>query len=670
MKSKKNILIGAVIVGLSFTSSSCTDYLDEERNFRDLQTEDRIFSQKDYSEQWLAYCYSRLLGDNMEIAHRKTSITNFSDDMIFNEGNNGEYYRSWKLGEYQYLKSDNTYQQSWSLSYDGIRQASILIHNIYKNQELSQSEIIDMKGQARFIRAYLYWLLLRKYGPIPIMPDKGADYSKTYDELSYPRNTYDECVDYIASEMQQAAKELPLKRPTTGVARATRGAALAVRAKVYLYGASPLANGNAEMSDFQNKDGNVLISQEYDEQKWAKAAAAARDVMELNLYSLYVASKKNSTDFAYPSTITPPENVLYSNKKFPDGWANIDPFESYRAVFNGDVLVSQNPELIFTRGTNQKDNNGNRQETLVSHQLPASCGGFNCHGLTMKQCDAYDMADGTPFERAASPAGFTSDNNKDQHKYDHLRNGVSMQYANREPRFYASVGFNGAVWSCTSAKDIQNQNRQIWYYRGQSDGRSNSSERWIPTGIGMMKFVNPSDCMMNDGSIVSKVEPTIRYADILLMYAEALNELKGTYQIASWDGAQIYDIKRDASEMRRGIKPVRMRAGVPDYDDAIYTDAIAFRTKLKHERQVELCAENQRYYDLRRWKDAPKEEGSQVYGCNAYMTKDHAEEFYVPVRVPYLQTAFSRKQYFWPITFSELERNKNMTQAPGWEDYE
>ena len=92
--------------------------------------------------------------------------------------------------------------------------------------------------------------------------------------------------------------------------------------------------------------------------------------------------------------------------------------------------------------------------------------------------------------------------------------------------------------------------------------------------------------------------------------------------------------------------------------------------QLKHERQIEFFAENQRFWDLRRWKDAPVDEAEQIYGCNTLMNKAHAIEFYTPVRVPYLQTSFSRKQYFWPIAYNELKRNKNMTQAPGWEDYD
>ena len=113
-----------------------------------------------------------------------------------------------------------------------------------------------------------------------------------------------------------------------------------------------------------------------------------------------------------------------------------------------------------------------------------------------------------------------------------------------------------------------------------------------------------------------------------------------------------------------------MRAGVPDYSDGVYADRDKFFNAIVHERQVELFAENQRFFDLRRWKIAEKHEAEQIYGCNTLMDKRNALQFYNPVRVPKLQTSFSRTQYFWPVSWEELRRNKNLTQAPGWRDYE
>lgn len=684
MKRSKYILLGVMVASLALGTVSCSDYLNVDRYFKDQQSLERIFSDKDYTLQWLSFCYSRLQGDNLEVGHSDFVPFNFSDDQVFNERLNYDRFSKFKRGEFDLAYSNG--QNAWTFSYEGIYQASILLNELHENPDFTPEEITDVRGQARFLRAYFYWLLLRKFGPIPILPAEGVDYTKSYDELAYPRNTYDECVEFITSEMKTAATELFESRDNLNVARPTKGAALAVRAKVLVYAASPLANGNTEMSDFVDKEGKKLIPQEYSEEKWAKAAAAARDMIEYaensGLYKLYTFEKRViSTDEAYPATIEPPYNPEYSTKNFPDGWANIDPFESYRSIFNGELYMAENPELIFSRGTNAYGNdlktNANMAD-YVRHQMPTTLGGYNVHGMTLKQSESYDMADGTPFDKESYTKYmglYTNDDNRDKHKFDHLKNDVWWGYANREPRFYASVAFNGAVWNALSIKDeagTNERNKQVWYYRGSENGRINGSDDWCITGIGIMKYVNPNDCDKWGGSIYSKVDPALRYADILLMYAEALNNIsEGThYQIVSWDESQTYDIWRDIEQMRRGVKPVRMRAGVPDYSPEVYNDPLKFFEAIVHERQVEFFGETQRYYDLRRWKIAEENEGEQIYGCNTLMDENNKDGFYQPVRVANLQTSFSRKQYFWPVSYDELKRNNKLTQAPGWKDYD
>ncbi len=674
--------------------TSCSDYLDTDKYFKDQQSLEHIFNNKNNTLEWLALSYSRLQGDNIEIGHSDNNPTNFCDDMTFNEGNNGDRYRKFKLGEYgDGYSYDTYYKNSWPWSYVAIRQASVFIHNAHANDELTQDEIDVLIGEAHFLRGYFYWLLIRKYGPVPIMPDEGADFSESYDNLSYPRNTFDECVDFICKDMIEAAKRLPDRRDNLNSARPTKGAALAVRAKVLTYAASPLYNGNTEMADFTDKTGRQLISQQYDERKWAVAAAAGKDFLDYNdqagVYKIHtVGIRKTAEDTSYPTTIIPPKCEPYSSQNFPDGWADIDPFESYRSVFNGELSMAENEEVIFTRGQNNRTNNliPDGQEgsveigvkDLVKHQLPNSLGGWNIHGVTQKQCDAYDMADGTPYDREKVMAKygpgneFTTINNKALHPYDHLPdNGIYMGYANREPRFYASVAYSGTIWPGASTTEDRYHNQQIFYYRGEQDGRVNSNERWVNTGIGVMKYVHPYDINVgNNASIRDKADPALRYADLLLLYAEALNNLTTSYEIASWDGTQTYTISRDVNEMHRGVKPVRMRAGVPDYTDEVYADRDQFFNAIVHERQIEFFAENQRYFDLRRWKIAEEHEAEQIYGCNTLMDRRNALQFYNPVRVPKLQTSFSRRQYFWPVSWDELRRNKNLTQAPGWKDYE
>ena len=674
---KKKYILLSIIACLSVGLQSCSDHLNVERYFNDRQDLERIFNSRDYTEQWLANAYYQLLSFNLEIGHVRFTLTNYSDDMIFTEPGAGISYSNYKFGQYGPQYGGNVHDliyRPWDQSYEGIRQASIFLQHVHPGDEISEERYRDLKGQAYFIRGYLYWLLLRKYGPIPILPDEGIDYESSYENLIYPRNTYDECVEYISEQMLLAAGLLESNRDSRSASRPTKGSALAVRAKAYLYAASPLMNGNPEMSSFVDDQGKQLISQQYDEEKWAKAAAAALDVIKLGKYKIYVTSKRTTGGLwgAYPKTVEPPYHPVYSEKTWEEGgWKDIDPLDSYRSLFNGDLYVNENPELIFSRGDNQLNDEYGIQ-SMTRHQMPVSKGGgWNCHGITGKQCDAYGMNDGKPFDRSTSPKGFTQKDGE----YPYLRKDVWLEYANREPRFYASVAFSGALWGGTSASDAANREFQTFYYYGEDDGRKivSTDDRWIPTGIGMMKFVNPKESY-KDGVAYSKVDPAIRYADILLMYAEALNELTSTYQIASWDGRETYSISRDIPAMKAAVLPVRLRAGVPNYDEVgmgdPYTNPEELRKALKRERQIEFLGENQRYYDLRRWKDAPEEESQMIYGCNTTVPKESREFFYEQVVVPSVQTSWSMKKYFWPINYEELKRNARLTQAPGWPSFD
>lgn len=643
-------------------------------------TEEKLFEDKKYTEQWLAGVYSHLIKWNEDVCSKGHTPHNFSDDMYF--GDREGLYRRLKYGFY----NENEFQESWKDCYVAIRDASTFIRNIYRNKELNEREIADQRGQARFLRAYYYWLLLRKYGPIPIVTNDGEmDYSESYEDLGLPRNSYDECADYIAEELRVAAGELELERTSSEITRATRGAALALRAKVLLYAASPLANGNTDMADLTDDTGRQLIAQEYDESKWARAAAAALDVMELGKYEIYVADRRYNNDGgeAYPMTILPPvteDNREFSTHDWPEGWQNIDPFESYRSLFNGDLAASNNPELIFTRGVNTR-RGGEDVEVMVQHQMPFQMKGYNCHGMTLKQCDAYytNIGEDIPGkddylgrgDGSKRRMGFVTKDTEEQYKP--LKEGVSLQYAEREPRFYASVAYNGSVWEMSTSYDDYNRFYRAWYYHDSNDGKvAQTGDLYLRTGIGVKKFYNPQDSYMNGGKIIPKFDTAIRYAEVLLIYAEALNELSATYEIASWDGSKIHSVRRDEAEMAKGIVPIRIRAGLPNYSADVYSSKDEFRKKLKRERQIELFAEGHRYYDLRRWKDAPEEEATMTYGCNINVSSSESnrELYYIPTVVPSLPAVFTKKMYFWPIAHDELKRNARLTQNPGWTYYD
>ena len=678
---RNNIFIYILTCSITLVSACKRDYLESDQFFKDRLTVEKVFKSKVYAEQWLAHIYEEFKGQNADVASKGHTPHAFADDMFygdrdkdFDPSKNELSYNMFKMGLY----TENDKQSSWTQCYRGIRNASTFIHNIYMNEEMSDREISDYRGQARFARAYLYWLLLRKYGPIPLLPDTEIDYTQSYDELAIPRNTYEECAEFIANEMLQSAKEmeeLGMSRSQDGSARPTVGAALATRAKALLYAASPLANGNntSFASLLVDRQGKRLLAAEYKEEKWAKAAAAARDVMELGVYKLYTVALQATGENA---TVVPPNDNNFSTKNWPEGWADIDPEKSYAQVFDGTLQPSGNPELIFSRGNNQV---GEGVDAMVIHQLPRSATGWNTHGLTQKLIDAYYMNDGTDVagkdkeigrgNGSDRVTGYVTQDDYNAQKYKPLRPGVSLQYANREPRFYASVAYNGSFWTLLNESQERNRNQQVFYYRDndRGNGFNSSNAYWIRTGFGVKKFVHPSDTYEggSNAKVIPKAEPAIRYADILLIYAEALNELNGSFSIPSWKGTN-YNITRDISEMQKGIHPIRIRGGVPDYSTAAYSNKDELRKLIKRERFIELMGEGQRYYDLRRWMDAPAEESLPIYGCNVLMNEGLRDLFHQPVAVWALKTTFADKMWFWPISHAELKRNKNLTQNPGW----
>lgn len=720
MKSYIKILSIAALAAGSLTLSSCKDTLDADKYLEDRITIESVFTDINQTNGWLAQAFSYLRDDLSDVRTKERSYFHCFDDCLFFGDRDYKYdtkypyeqsYNAIKQGDY----SENFGSNVWYDAYKGIYQASIFIQNIDLNDKLTPEERLDMKGQARFVRAYYYWILMRRYGPVPIMPDEGADYTLTYEELETPRNSYNEVAEFIGSEMVQACKELQTwsryqgNTDATSIIRPTRGAALATRALAYIFAASPLANGQlqngyhpAGVSDafarnFRNRDGKELLSLTYDESKWARAAAACRDVMECpSNYELYhtgrILTDAQKTT-GYPRTIVPPDDGDFSNAAWPDGWADIDPYLSYRDFFNG-VVTLENPEIIFSRGYNTSSEGRHQSiDGMVTHELPNSLHGWNCHGLTQKMVDAYYMKDGSDVPGKDSeinggdgsdrPQGYTT-GARGQYPYTNyppLEQNVSMQYADREPRFYACVSFNGSYWWNRNPNASQRY-PQIWYYRGSvasgsssdsevfTNGYVNNNAYYQRTGIGCKKWVNPEDWVGTKEdytNIKQKWEPAIRYADILLMYAEALNELTQSYQVPSWDGSTVYTIKRDVQEMKRGIRPVRCRAGVPDYTASEYGDQNTLRDKIKRERMIELLGEGKRYYDLRRWMDAPIEENKVIYGCNVLMTEKQKDEFHKIVPVFNLPTVFSDKMYLWPICFDELKRNKALVQTPGWQ---
>lgn len=638
--------------------SSCADYLDVDKYFYDQLSIDSAFSKRKYVDGWLSNAFEPI----QYITEGEGMRRWMSDDIVKYEG------RDYQNGNYSATTNNGDSENLLCKAYEAVRKASTFIDNVDRCGELTEVEKADMKGQMRFIRAYAYWSLIRHFGPVPLIPEHGLDVSLSYEELSLPRASLDEIVAFIDQDLVVAARSLPMVRTVNNMGRPTRGAALALRARILLWVASPLMNGNRDLFNVKDNHGRQLVPQEYDESKWAKAAAAAKEVMDLGIYELYTIEPSPDT----PEYERPPYNAEFSDKNFPDGWADVDPYLSYKSIFDGTIIGSKNPELIFTRTSR-----GNEQiNHWVSNCMPRTLSGSNLIGVSQKQVDAYYMDNGQTIQEAEATGyykedGFTTSSNPlNEGGAPFLPANVSWQYAHREPRFYASIAYCGSIWVCASANEAQYRNKQIFYYRDLNDGKQGFKEDCPLTGIGFKKFVNDEDAFTQGGYRMDKTENTIRYAEMLLIYAEALNELTPgkSYTVERYNG-ETMTVQRDVNEMRSAMKPIRMRAGVPDFDDVVYANQELFRTALKRERQIELVGENCfRYYDLRRWKDALLEENQPLMGCNINISDDvtRVQEFYRPTVVASMPKVFTQKMYLWPFPVKEMKRNVNLTQNPGW----
>lgn len=663
MKKIINGLLGIVLtISISTSFYSCANYLDIDQYLNEQLTLDSAFAKKQYVDGWMSDLYGHLKEDlgEMEFDFKYASDDLFKRHDIIKDLQNCNYSASNQVS--QGIKND---QEMYGRFYEAIRKASTLIDNVTKCKEVTLDEIYDYQAQARFIRAYAYWTLIRRYGPVPLVPEHGLDVSGSYEELSIPRTPLDEIVEFINKDLSIAAVNLSPTRTVNNFGRPTKGAALALRARVLLHVASPLFNGNTDLYNVRNLDGTELVPQVYDESKWARAAAAAKDVIDLGRYELnIIAPTKDAADYERP-----PFHNTYSNADFPDGWANVDPYQSYKANFDGTILGSKNRELIFTRTSASGNIN-----TIEKEGMPKTLGGSNQLFVSLKQVDTYYMNDGKTILEAEAAGeyhkeGFTTSSDPtNPGGAFRLATDVSLQYANREPRFYASIAFSGSVWECESTSDSKYRNQQIFYYKDLNDGKQGFKEECPLSGVSIRKFFNKEDALTTAGYLSNKTEATMRYAEILMIYAEALNELTPgqTYEIISYN-EQPLAIAYSASEVQWAMKQIRMRAGLPDYED--YTNRANLRIKLKRERQIEFFGENaMRYYDLRRWKDAAVEENAPIMGCNINITNEDSkrQKFYSPVVVTSMPKVFLDKMYLWPFPTSELKRNVNLTQNPGW----
>lgn len=595
--NKIRVWLGMLLM-ICFFSSCYEDFLDQVPDDK-LSIED-VFARRSTTEQYLANIYSYIQRDTDHNASN-TPWEGLSDEMDITYNNYPTY--SMNLGNWDSNLGSYNY---WNHFYRGIRSASFFIQNIHQSEELTSELVIQYTAEARFLRAYFYFMLMRQYGPVVLLPEEPIAPDATLEEMSIPRSPYDECVEYVSNQIDMALPNLP-EQPTNtrDWGRINQGIALGYKARMLLYAASPLYNGNTDYADFTNLDGTQLINQQYDENKWKKAADAAKRVIDLPYYELY---KEYNSD------------------------GSIDAYASLKNVF----LKDWNSEVIMAKVSDMFaiDKNGS----------PYEIGGWSSWGPTQSAIDAYFMENGRPIDDPESgyvEEGFTDYETK------YFAEGTFNMYANREPRFYVAITFNLSKW-INNVGGSNGEPLVIEMFKGGNSGRY-TGRNWSRTGYVVRKLVDPSSNVERN-DIAGRMEIKMRLAEIYLSYAEALNE---------------YDPGNP--DIMKYLNLIRERAGIPLYGEG--EDAIpvpqgqnAMREAIHQERRVELAFENLRYFDARRWKIAEVTDGGAFYGMDvdATNTVDFSERVVFETRV------WHDKYYLWNIVQSELNRNSKLVQNPGW----
>ncbi len=415
------------------------------------------------------------------------------------------------------------------------------------NYERDLASLHYYQAEAHIARAYYYAELIKHYGGVPIVEKQYAE------GVFVPRSSYDEVVDYIVKEIDGHKDALALNWDdySDRNGRFTLGVALAIKARVLLYAASPLHNPSG------------------DKAKWKRAAAAAYDLI-------------NHAELHY----------------------SLD--NDYNAYFRGNrSLTSAETIYVVRRG---------QSNTLERNNYPiATQGGASGIAPTHDLVAAYEY---TGAEDPADP------------------------YLNRDPRLAASIVTNGSTWN----------GRTIDMSAGASDDQT--APNASPTGYYLKKFLTDNLNLTQDAKAQHNWV-AYRYAEVLLNYAEAMNEAYGP--ASAGDGG--YNLTAaDALQMVRD----RASLQLPAVTAATVED---FRKAVKHERRIELAFEDHRYWDLLRWKDAAEVLNKPVHGVR--VAKNGNGWTYVETAVA--TRTFLERNYYMPFTRAEVENSHGiLEQNPGY----
>ncbi len=520
---------------------------------------------------------------------------------------------------------------NWDNMYKAIRSTNIAIDRL-PTSTFSDLILRDkLLGEAYFLRAFYYQQLVRFYGGVPLI-DKPYGLDEDY---TLARNTYAECVDFIVKDLDKAAQLLDGKSIVAG--RTSKVAALALKSRVLLYAASDLhdqATAKAKSATLAGYAKLDLIAYAAGDRttRWQAAKAAAKAVLDIAQgYKLGLAAPA-ATDDAKNNYVS----IAMGGQS-----AQGDPSAAVELIFQRSSSALYTAEDNWPLGgLHYGINNGPN-------------GYHNWSGNTPIQqlVDDYEMMDGTKFDW----------NNAAQ---------KAAPYTNRDPRFYATILYDGATWKPRPAdvagKDPANQIQSGYYDDGAGgtingiDTRESVVENWngSRTHYWARKFIDPNPALADNQSNAQVVPwPFIRYTEMVLNYAEACIELGDDTEAKTW------------------LNKIRFRAGMP----AITGTGTALKDRYRNERRLELVYEEHRYHDARRWMIAAQTVGRGIKAIKITAKLKAGKSALVPYRYDktvydYTYTPVDNtenetrkwddKMYYRPISRDEMKRNNKLVNNP------
>lgn len=619
---------------LSVGFAACDKYLDVVPD--NVATIDNAFSMRSTAEKYLFTCYRYL-----------PSHASRTDNPVFTAGDEFWFYNpfigfsapGWQIarGNQGVVEPILNYWDGVSKPFQGIRDCNILMENMHKVPDMEEVEKKRWIAEAKFLKAYYHFWLLRMYGPVPLIREN-IPVSAGVDEVKVHREPVDDCIAYITQLLDEAAADLPssIEDEQNELGRITSTTALATKALVLTTAASPLFNGNAEYTGYADADGLALFNVEYSAEKWRVAAEACRDAIAL-CHEMGLSLHRFSEGVGQFSLSSETVTQMSIREAVTERWNS----EIIWGNTNSTTVALQQeatPPLDPSNLSNQNTKGNLAPPIKIAEQF------YSIHGVPINEDKTYDYAgrydlrEATEEDKYRLQAGYTT---------------VGLHF-DREPRFYASLAFDGALWYGQGRRDDDDQ----WTVRsklGQPQAKV-SSNRFSITGYWPKKLVNYQNTIGTGSTYTIRYYPfpVMRLADLYLLYAECINEFSGP-------GEEAYEYLDKVRE-RAGLPPVLEAWSEYAREPGKPTDQNGLRSIIQQERLNELAFEGHRFWDLRRWKRAHIELNNPITGWD--IDQETAENYY-RVRTLFNQR-FLMRDYFWPISESSLIRNRELVQSPGW----